>query len=207
MNQMFKNKPILILMGISILLVFFVFIFSFLLFLNKPTEQKVFPTPTPFASLSEAVENNKYSPIQKSTIGSADQLENSPDLEDINELPNGSVQYLFTSPIIARKNEVITQNETAIFERVVLPDNPSIPGFARFSEYEELFGEPQQRIIGSKYYGPFRTTAIYADKGFALIGNANTDEVFEIHVFRPMSVESYISSYGEDIDETNGHEF
>lgn len=204
----YKNKQIFILFGITILLLIALFAAAFFFFSNSSQQsQSELPIPTPYPSLDEAVKSNRVAPTQISQIGNEfdESLQNLSSLEDMDVLSEDKRIYTYSSPLITRKNEILTQNNRVIFERILIPEDKNDPGYVIFSEYTRLFGEPNETVVGSKFYGQFIQTRIYADKGFALIGNPLTDEIYEVHVFTPMTIEEYENAYGSDLDEDGYH--
>lgn len=158
-------------------------------------------TPTPNVPGGTSTQH-KISPTQKTIIEKTtkNNVESLPGITGKTTLSNGATRYTFASPLVSRKNEVIVKDNQVIFERILVPESSKDPGYVRISQYEKEYGKPQQIIRGSRFYGNLIRTYIYADKGFALIGNPITDEVFEVHTFLPTSVENYIQQYGEDIN-------
>ncbi len=206
-NQLTQNKQLLAPLGIGILLVLILIVFAiFLLPGSVPQQSTISPTPTPYPSLSGSVKNNRYAKNQKTTITETTrvEIEKRTDVEQKIALSEGRIKYSLTSPLVTRKNEIITQNGKVIFERILIPEKRSDPGYVTISEYKALFGKPEEEIQGSQYYGELYHALIYASKGFTLIGNTNTDEVFEVQVYEPMTVEGYIQTFGEDIEESTG---
>lgn len=206
-NALFKNKQLLGLTIVAFLLVMFVIALTVLLSRNpdqiSDQEQTLLVTPTPYASLTDALSSGRFSPIQKTEITetTSEEVERFPDIIGKEELQNNMMLYSLESSFPTRENQIITQDETVIFERILTPVKSSAPGYARISDYTTLLGDPEEFIRGSHHYGPFIYTYIYASEGLAIIGNPVTDEAFEIHQFTPMSVEDYIQEFGDDIDE------
>lgn len=197
------NTGTLILLGIAILLVV---VIIGVLILSEPGSNGQNPnpiTPTPAPIRERTSREGKVAPTQKTIIErtTEQEVKKLSHIEDVSVLSDGSIRYTFASPLVTRKNEVIVRNEKVIFERILVPENSREPGFITISEYKKQYGEPQRIIRGSHFYGNFIETFIYADKGFAFIGNSVTDEVFEVHTFAPTSVENYIVQYGSDINE------
>lgn len=96
-------------------------------------------------------------------------------------------------------DEVITQNRVVTFERIIVPESPSEPGYVTLEDYTKTYGEPEQTIIGSKRFGEDFATYIYSSKGMALVGNIHNNAIYEVQLFRPMSPQAYVLAYGEDI--------
>lgn len=207
-NNFFPNKGVLILFGIAILLVILVLTLALSgVSRNSENNNSFSPTPTPLIAQGGLSTEQKIAPTQKSIIekSTVEEIENIVSVENKSTLPNGSIRYTFTSPLMLRKNEVIVQNNRVIFERILVPESSNDPGYVTISEYKGQYDQPQRVITGSHFYGHHVETYIYADKGFTLIGNPFTDEVFEIHVYIPTTVENYIEQYGEDIEESSGY--
>lgn len=126
--------------------------------------------------------------------------------ENMNAAQTGKKSYAVSSPLITRTNTLVTDNSnTILFKRTIfLSSNVTLP---RFGEYTKKYGQPEKEVVGSKYYGSTMVTKIYARQGVTLIGNPNTQEVYELQEYTSMSVEEYISTYGDDIDQNkNTHE-
>jgi hypothetical protein len=175
------------------------------------TEKKQGPSPSPIHTAPTAViiEQNVLSPLQKTAVGSAFPagLESRPDFLSKQTLPTGGIEYSFQSEIDARPATIVTdKNGTVIFERILTPEEPDATGYTLISDFKNKYGEPDRDIGGSHFYEWAIHTYIYASKGFALVGNPNTDEVFEIHNFQPMTVDEYITKFGEDLDPGAEHQ-
>lgn len=162
-----------------------------------------YPTPTPVPLVYPSPQKIIISPLQKTIIGKTTnrEAENFPGLIGKETLPTGETQYSFFSSLLARPNQVVTRNNLAVFERILIVGDPTQTRYAKISQMTKSFGNPEKIIQGSAYYGPFTSTYIYGNKGFAFIANPNTDEVYELHIFSPMSPDEYQGLYGEDIKE------
>ncbi len=149
--------------------------------------------------------SNIISPLQKFPIGAKNNhLDSVPGFKDKQTLPDGSVQYDYESPLSIRPNIIITKDDSIIYERELTPEQPSEKGYAIISDYLNRFGQPDVIVQGSHFYDWMAKTYIYARRGFAFIGNPNTDEVYEFQFFKPMSSEDYIKNYGEDLNPSSG---
>lgn len=146
---------------------------------------------------------NVVSPIQKANIGRTKETEIEKLSGHIKQevLPNGDVKHEFSSAVSIRPDTIITKGGVAVFERIDVPQNPKAVGYAKISQAVKAYGEAEKVIQGSAFFGPFTSTFIYSSRGFAFIANPHTDEVYEIQVFTPMPVASYIEMYGDDIEE------
>lgn len=188
MNYLIQSIPLKIkLIGLALLV--FIIILTALIASQTPAEQPESET--------------KFS-LQKVTPG-----ENmSPDLEknliviDKQATSSGKIIYSLDSDNPLRNDQVITDKNQVVFERIYVPENPSDPNHLLISKSLEKYGKPEQVVTGSKLWGPYMNLYIYNSQGVAFIGNPNTDEVYEIQFFKPLSLEEYIKSYGDDIDTT-----
>lgn len=156
-----------------------------------------------FTPSVNTVSERGVSPLEQVVIDKTTQqeVENLDTVEDKKTLPDGTVQYSLISPLVTRKNEVLVKDNTVVFERILIPESKNALGYATISEYTKQYGQPEETIEGSRFYGPPISTFIYADQGFAFIANTITDEVYEIQKFQPMSVSDYKKLYGRDIEE------
>lgn len=205
--KLIKNKFFLLIIGL-VLVSFFVLFYLLLSGKSGKTETpQLYPTPTQYPLPSTTQRDTpgvttKISPLQRTIIGktSDSEIEKHPDLQKKNVLPDGHTEYSFPSKVISRPNIIITSGGVAVFERIwTLSNNdPTSPIFIK--DYKRLYGEPDKIIRGSYEYGWFAETHIYSTRGFAFIGNPYTDEVYELQVFEPMSVDDYGKSYGVDLN-------
>lgn len=123
-----------------------------------------------------------------------------PGLLETKTLSNGNVQFEFASTDTLRNNLVETEKDRAIFKRVVsiTPGDYQTPDVIT---YTQTYGASEFEFTGSNRYGPYFITYIYPSRGFALIFNPYTNEVYEIQSFKPVSLEEYRSRWGQDINE------
>jgi len=194
------NKRLLFLHALVLIIVIFIILVLISGVRGNNSDQVPIPTPTLLPGGTST--QQKINPVQKTIIENTTQREvqTLPGLENKITLSNGEIMYTFKSPLISRKNEVLVKDNMAVFERVLVPESSKNPGHLLISDYEKTYGQPQQIIRGSHFYGNLMRTYIYADKGFAFIANPFTGDVFEVHIFVPTSVDSYIQTYGEDVN-------
>lgn len=149
-------------------------------------------------------EQDQIIPTQSTIIGKKIKPETEKKLDIIKKEASdeGKIIYSLNSKNPLRTDQIITQNEKIIFERIYIPEDPSDPNHLLISVMIAKHGQPEKTIQGSKLWGPFMKTYIYNSLGVAFIGNPNTNEVYELQNFTPLSVDEYIKSYGDDIDET-----
>lgn len=148
------------------------------------------------------------SPIKKTVIGVTKEEDLAGlDIIESTTLPSGETQHLITSELISRPDEIITKEGVVVYERVLLPENPTENGYETFSSIELGFGTPDLVLEGSDFYGWNIESRIYSSKGFTAIGNPNTGEIYELQFYEPMPAEEYVNLYGEDINtELGPHE-
>lgn len=206
LNTLLKDKKIQLLLGSSLLLIVILFVLIIRISRTPNVTPDNLPIPTPIIVSNKNSQEQKLSSLQESLINNEipQDIESSPDFESKTTLPDGEIRYILKSPLISRKNEIIVKNGKVVFERILTPEKSNSPGYAKISDYTKIFGQPQEKIRGSDFYGPFISTLIYPNEGFALIGNAHTDEVYEIQTFQPMTLETYKKLYGKDINESKG---
>lgn len=154
------------------------------------------PVPTPSTQLETTP--NKFQ--LKTNVGTTtdQQLLKLNNIASISATLNGKTQYVFKPTPQMQNNTVITQDGVVVFEK----GTPILPGLKlqNISDYNAMYGEPERILTGSKRYGKFEETYIYAKQGFVLVGNPFTDEVDEVQIFIPQTVAEYLKNWGQDID-------
>lgn len=144
-------------------------------------------------------ESDLLTPYLKTKIGTTteSQVERLPNLKVKERQSDTSNAYLFSSPRLSRDNLVITNNGTVIYERAVtVSENKFHPDLAL---YLKKYGPPEKIFEDSREYGEKMFTYVFASKGLALVANPNTNEVFEIQAFTPISLDEYQTRYGSDL--------
>lgn len=196
MNILAHKKTLIIVLGI---LGVIIIILVTVLLLKPGTSQDTdttIPTPTGNAvplPFQEKIYDGQQVIIGKTTQNEVKQL---PGLISENELEDGETEYLFDSSLKTRPNVVITKDNVAIYERTLTPPTSFFP---KISEYLSKYGTPEEIVKGSKEYGWSINSYIYSSKGFSIIGNPNTDEIYEFQFFVPQTVNDYTKNYGEDL--------
>lgn len=166
-------------------------------FIPGTSNRPVIVTPKP-------VTQEKVSPLQIAVIGTnLSQVQDLLKDASTEQLADGSIKYVLPAAVPLRDNVVIAKNNQIIFEKIITPSNNQANGFSYLSDFIYKFGDPQSIKKGSAVWGPFASYYIYADKGLTVVANPETDEVYEIQVYQPTSVENYISAYGQEIREFN----
>lgn len=205
--SLLRNKKILLLVGI-ILFIGITTIFSLIQKRQQETPSTAFPTPTPVQTRrpglpSISASSYEFSPFQKTVIGNTTEqaVVSTIKISTKEVLPDGSTKYQMPSVNPLQPDEIISKNGVVVYEKTSTFTNAD-GGFPSMASFAQVFGKPDEEIQGSAFYGPFAKTYIYATKGFALIANPNTDEVYEVQRFLPQSAASYKSVYGKDINPT-----
>ncbi len=159
------------------------------------------PKTTTLPYLPVVSQSPTLSPLQKTIIGKTkiDDIEKNYQIKNKQVMPNGDLKYSLDSRIETRPHQITFHNSLAQFERVVIVDNATISGQLKLSDQILKYGPAEKVIKGSKFYGNHMDTYIYATKGFTFIANTNANEVYEIQIFTPTSLENYLDNYGEDI--------
>lgn len=152
------------------------------------------PTPSPYSQPQKLNVLQRGIPDMPIT-----NIEPQLDLIDKEASSDGSVIYNLKSENPLRLDQIITKGGRIIFERIYIPDAPSDPGYMTLNEVEQKYGQPDATEQGSKFWGGFLKTYIYASKGYAFIANPYTKEVFEMHTFSPMNADDYKKTFGDDI--------
>lgn len=144
---------------------------------------------------------NQISSLIRVTIGqtTTSQIDALPNIQKKERLPGGGIKYSLSGNNPIRPDEIRAENNVAVFERIAIPEKKADLGYATISEYKTKYGQPDAVLPGSKAFGFYMVTYVYSTKGFALIANPNTDEIFEIQHFIPMPTEDYLKRYGEDV--------
>lgn len=182
------------------------FIFLSVVFLNfsspRPTKQLekdtgpkvIYPQPP---SQEASQQEKAYSTIK---IGETtnEQLKQLPELKG-EHVKGNQTEFSFKS---ARYNDniVITENGVVVFKKVITID-PQTWQHPPLSSYLNAYGTPEAEFTGSSAYGSRFKTYVYPSKGLAFIGNPTPDELYEIQVFEPTTLEQYRSKWGQDINE------
>ncbi|MBI4038670.1 hypothetical protein HY384_01790 [Candidatus Daviesbacteria bacterium] len=190
----------------TIILILLLFTFSAIMIIYllinpvKKPANKILNNIEPPVYIQADIKNNPNFKVYLETkVGQTteEQISSLPGRKSINTLPNNTTEYLFTSPYSHLDNVAITQNRLLIYKKVItiLPNTP----LPMISAYTNQYGPPDSEYTGSLNHGRVAKTYVYASKGFAIVGNPNTDEVYEIQTFIPLSVDEYLRLWGQDI--------
>jgi hypothetical protein len=165
--------------------------------LFQPTEITNTPIAIPTPSQDQATIFGNLSPEDANNITDDHETEYIPEEDPalVQKVvsDNSLIAYYFKSSNPSRPHLVIeTSNHASLFRRTVGSDEFSL---GSISTYKELYGEADRVIQGSDFYGENATISIYGSEGIAIIGNPQTDEVYEEHLFLPMTADEYISKF------------
>lgn len=194
------KKIIIALLVITTLVLFF---FTVYMALTTPKTQQnttLISTITPYPGSTKTFPKSKeLSSYIKTTVGSTTdkEVETIAGRKNKITLPDGSTEYTFESINLSSNDTIVTKNNTVVFEKANTIDSSYT--HPRLSEYVTRYGKADAEFTGSKTYGKFTKTYVYATRGFALIANPYTEEINEIHSFLPQSIDSYVKTWGSDI--------
>lgn len=206
MNSFFQLLPkktrILIIFLLVVIVILFLIRFSQR---DQDTTQSPLPiilfSPQP-SSQTTIREKNNISALQKTQIGETVLADFK--LRNVivrQEQVDGGMKYILSSDLDSRPHEVIFKDNKAMFERtILLTDNTNFK-YPKAQELIQRFGQPGKAVRGSKFYGYNVSTYIYADQGFAFIAEEGTGNVFEVQTFPRVSLDQYMQTYGQDIQE------
>lgn len=198
------NKPkilLIITIGFAI-----VVILSLVLFSGdsqiEPDQQPVsegIKDPLLFDEFESTIEDPKLAIFDELIVGEStnEDIRRIPGIKDEESVNNG-LEFHFPSSLVDRDNLAITQNNVLVYKRFIALKDVAQWESPSIIAYLEKYGEPELKKKGSVYFGNFATLYLWASKGVAIIGNDFTDEVFEVHIFNPDTVENYLESWGED---------
>lgn len=203
-----QNKPLFILVLVGIL---GGFIFLSVIFINLVTPQKQEQAPIstdpkviyPKPPSQETIRQEKtYSAIKIGETTSED-IKKLPELKS-EQVKGNLTEFSFKSARF-NDNTVITENNIVVFKKIITID-PDTWQHPPLSSYLSAYGSSEAEFTGSNLYGPVFKTYVYPSKGLAFIGNPFPDELYEIQVFEPTTLEVYRSKWGTDINETPARE-
>lgn len=205
----FTRRPLLMLFILVFLVIpSFALLASLVFYPQKEAPQGQFLTP-PSTPQKEETTNNSASQ-RKVIIGRSRDIDTQkiPNIK-ISQKDRDKTEYSYSSFLILRPGQIITEKGVAVFERVLVSPEDVTGEFSTISAIKEQYGEPEEAIKGSSFYGPYLFTYIYAKRGAAFIVNPNTNEVYEAQFFPPGTAEDYKNRFGKDIDSkiNESHEF
>ncbi len=158
----------------------------------------------PVNNTERTSQNYKIIPMQKTNPGvtTSDVIAQLGQPRSVEDTSLGK-QYNYKSASSLRDNQIIINGDTVIYEKIVTA-NPT-EQYPSLSELVSNLGTPEREFTGSEMFGKFLKTYIYASQGFAVRGNEFKDEVMEIQVFVPTTVDGYIEKWGSDLKDYSNH--
>lgn len=174
---------------------------------QEPSRQPIqtfSPGPTARASVKPGQQTS--SPTLTTNIGQTtnQEVDEMSSIESKTVLAEGKIEYKLKSTSQLVGHVIVTQDNVVVFEKAKqIETNLNL---AKTSLYFATYGQPEAEATGSKLYGNFEKTYIYASKGFAILVNPFTNEVDELQVFLPTTVDQYQKEWGQDISEQQSGE-
>lgn len=104
-------------------------------------------------------------------------------------LPDGSTQYSYYSDNPNRPNIIIVKGGIDVFQRTPVQAD---------MDTTQIF--PDYIAHGSKFWGANVITYIFLSKGFAYVGDPQTNKVVEQMIFQPSTIEQFMK-YDTDMSE------
>lgn len=183
------NNKIKLLIG-GFLLIIILLIFISISSPNKPTPipPQYQPTPTVIIAI----------PGQKYTIGETKAGEINQNNSVIKQEPKLNLtKYSLRSSLDLRPNIVMTDGNVVVFESIIVPQESA--SIIKLSDYLKRYGVANKTFTGSNFYGSMANTYVFTSQGLAIIANSYTNEIYELQVFSPTTIENYVKYYGDDI--------
>jgi len=194
------NKQIFIILGVIFfltLVVLLVVVSSFFSSSQKTSPGNA-PTPTsaPYTRNKDGV--FIFTPLQRTTINKTTEKEIETKNKIISKTRVGNVtSYKVKSATIGETDEIRTEDGVVIFESTNI-FNKKAGGYPpKASVYEKEFGKPEKILKSVSPLGKYISAYIYATKGFTLFVNHNTNTVYMVQRFAPMSLETYQKTYAD----------
>ncbi len=171
MNNLPKNISLIILIGLLSLIIMGIIFWRIFGVSNNP---KTLPLPSPSVqpttTASPFLNQINTSSFSKTQISKTTDSE----VKQIASIQqsssnSGRVQYVYPSFYKSRSNLIQTSNGVAIFERTITITKDLI--HPDLTKYLNELGKADKEVRGSKYYGQFFKTYIFASKGVTIIAN------------------------------------
>lgn len=198
----FEKNQTLLLLGIAIFLILAIIVIAIFSLSSTPStsEDTSFPTPTPIPYTRDTEGNFTFTPLQKTVITKTTAQEVESQQKIINKSLRGDITvYEVPSATPGETDEIRTKNGVVVFESVDLFNNKSgMPPKA--TVYTKEFGIPEKKLKSVTDLGKHISAYIYAEKGFTIFVNPNTNTVYRIHRFTPMTTTEYETQYAEFLE-------
>ncbi len=192
-------KRVLILLSLLLITLLLVF---FALFRGPIKKEGANPIVTPtLVPIGRSIpQEKKINALQKVEIGitTEREIEKIPGIELISKTGNQKT-YSLPSVILIKPHIITTDSGVAKSEQLVLPAYNNEEGYTTLTSIIRKYGKPEEIIEGSSFFGDFADRYLYPQRGFTIIVNVNTDEVFEIKHFKPISLAEYKTAYPGEV--------
>lgn len=194
------------------LFIFFIIVFYVITLSFKKTPQQKSqpqePLPTPIiVSQQNAILNAyKISSLEKTVIQQTtdEQIISSFNVQSSVSSRSGIKTYFLSSVNPLSPDEIKTQNGKTIFEKTsTFTTSPG--GTPSLQVVLSSFGIPEEVLQGNKFFGDFANSYLYPSKGFVIIANPNTSEIYEILHFTPMAHQQFDILYGVYVEALAPH--
>jgi hypothetical protein len=188
-----QNRRVAIIFGIAFLLVC---LLAVSLLLSRTPDGNT--TQTPVQLNQPGLLPTGMTRLQKTQIGktTAEEVENSMAILKKEQRSDGRTKYIAKSSVPLRQDEVFTQNGVVVLESTSVYTDSFGP-LPKVTNFIAQFGNPAEVIDHNALYGWSSSLYIFDEKGFMLIANQNTGEVYEIIRFKPTLVENLKTLYPE----------
>lgn len=199
-----NNKLYLIFLGVvCVIIVAFISIVLINTFSTKKTQPTSYflPSPTPIA-VTFSYRNQKgipTSPLEKTMINKTtdQEIKQKFTILKTTQLANGVTIYTVKSELPALEDQIYTQNGVVVFDSTSIftikyGDLPLL------SQFEAHLGQPEEIVERNKEYGWAISNYLFPKKGYLLVANKFTKEVYEVDRFTPMTLAQFKQQYGAD---------
>ncbi len=197
-----SNKPVLIILGITFLLAVIVMIMaiSSLFSPSHKNSPENIPTPTLVPYTRDPNGQFIFTPLQRTVINKTTDKEIQEKNHVISKSRLGEItSYIVTSNTIGQTDEIRTKNGVVIFESINIFNKKTGSYPPKVSVYQKEFGQPEKILKSVSPLGIYISAYIYASDGFTLFVNHNTNTVYVVQRFTPMSLAAYEKTYADYI--------
>ncbi len=195
----FQHKQTLLFLGIAIFLVMVIFFFVMRsIFQTASPNTTAIPSPTPIPYNRDNQGNFTLTPLQKTIINKTLEKEVVERETILNKSLRGTeTVYEVPSATEEQTDEIGVRDGIVIYESINI-FNKKVGNYPpKATVYEKEFGRPEKILRSVSPLGSHISAYIYATEGFTLFVNHNTNTVYEIHRYTPMTVEEYEKQYAE----------
>ncbi|MGH7246208.1 MAG: hypothetical protein ACREGI_04730 [Candidatus Levyibacteriota bacterium] len=194
-----KQKILLLSACVFVIILIVIRIVFSLMQTSTPTQTPLItPTGIPFSGENEtngqtSQQSSLSSDMEKTIIGKTTEraVQILPDtLATTSSIPDATM-YVTKPDGDDVTDEILVQHGVVIFEKTrTLVAGQTPPSLAT---YEQMLGKPENVIASDET----PSTYFFTSKGYVLVANPNTDEIYEVQRFTPMSEDNYKSLFGD----------